>query len=115
VVVDEELLGLLGEGRPVGGAVLLDDLDLAAEHAAGVVDLLDRQLLGLLDPVSEIAMVPVIECRMPTVTSLSVTARPVVLTAEVGGAAQADRGISASAGAPASPMSSLRRSGERKP
>ena len=30
-------------------------------------------------------MVPVTEWRMPTVTSVSVTARPVVLTAEVAG------------------------------
>ena len=37
------------------------------------------------EPVSLIAMVPVTECRMPTVTSVSVTARPVVLTAEVAG------------------------------
>src|ERR1700744_3216193 len=37
------------------------------------------------DPVSEIAIVPVTEWRMPTVTSVSVTARPVVLTAEVAG------------------------------
>ena len=60
-------------------------------------------------------MVPVIECRMPTVTSLSVTARPVALTEAVAGAAQTVRGISANAGAPASPISSLRRNGERKP
>jgi len=43
-----------------------------------------------IEPVSEIAMVPVAECSWlaecswPTVTSVSVTARPVVLTAEVG-------------------------------
>src|SRR6266481_5940957 len=37
-----------------------------------------------IEPVSEIAMVPVAECRMPTVTSVSVTARPVVLTLAVG-------------------------------
>ncbi len=36
------------------------------------------------EPVSLIAMVPVMECRMPTVTSVSVTARPVVLTFAVG-------------------------------
>src|SRR4051812_38108506 len=36
------------------------------------------------EPVSEMAMVPVTECRMPTVTSVSVTARPVVLTLTVG-------------------------------
>src|SRR4051812_2077337 len=36
------------------------------------------------DPVSEIAIVPVTECRIPTVTSVSVTARPVVLTLPVG-------------------------------
>ncbi len=38
-----------------------------------------------IEPVSEIAMVPVAECRMPQVTSVSVTARPVVLIAEVAG------------------------------
>jgi hypothetical protein len=32
------------------------------------------------DPVSLIAIVPVTECRMPTVTSVSVTASPVVFT-----------------------------------
>ena len=38
-------------------------------------------------------MVPVTECRMPTVTSVSVTASPVVLTCAVGGAsARADCG-----------------------
>src|SRR6202012_2341991 len=42
------------------------------------------------DPVSLIAMVPVTECRMPTVTSVSVTARPVVLTADVGGTSAND-------------------------
>ncbi len=47
LVVDEELLRLFGEGRPVAGAVFLDELDLAAEHAAQGVDLLDGQLLGL--------------------------------------------------------------------
>src|SRR5258705_9365497 len=36
------------------------------------------------EPVSEIAIVPVTECRMPTVTSVSVTARPVVLILAVG-------------------------------
>src|ERR1700676_3352934 len=36
------------------------------------------------EPVSLIAMVPVTECRMPTVTSLSVTASPVVFTLAVG-------------------------------
>jgi hypothetical protein len=47
LVVDEQLLGLLGEGRPIAGAVFLDDLDLAAENAAGFVDLRDRELFGL--------------------------------------------------------------------
>ena len=52
-----------------------------------------------IDPVSEIAIVPVAECRMPTVTSVSVTARPVVLTADVAGPApKATRGNSAIAG-----------------
>ncbi len=36
------------------------------------------------EPVSEIAIVPVTECKMPTVTSVSVTARPVVFTLAVG-------------------------------
>ena len=43
----QKLLRLLGEGRPVAGAVFLDELDLAAEHAALRVDLLDGELLGL--------------------------------------------------------------------
>ena len=47
LVVDQQLLGLFREGRPVAGAVFLDELDLAAEHAAGCVDLLDRELFGL--------------------------------------------------------------------
>jgi len=47
VVVDQQLLALLGEGRPVAGAVFLDDLDLAAEDAAHRVDLVDGELLGL--------------------------------------------------------------------
>jgi len=62
------------------------------------------------EPVSLIAIVPVMECRMPTVTVLSVTARPVVLTAEVGGAsAHAGRGSSAAADAPAMPCIKRRR------
>src|SRR6201999_1736002 len=69
-----------------------------------------------IDPVSEIAMVPVAECRMPTVTSVSVTAKPVVLTAEVAGvSAQPDRGSREMAGSAAIPVSSLRRSGDFRP
>jgi hypothetical protein len=45
------------------GAVFLDDLDLAAENAAGFVDLVDRERSASIEPVSEIAMVPVAECR----------------------------------------------------
>jgi hypothetical protein len=37
-----------------------------------------------IEPVSLIAMVPVAECSWPTMTSLSVTASPVVLTFAVG-------------------------------
>jgi non-canonical (house-cleaning) NTP pyrophosphatase len=40
-----------------------------------------------VEPVSLIAIVPVIECKIPTVTVSSVTARPVVFTSAVGGAA----------------------------
>jgi hypothetical protein len=47
LVVDQKLLGLFGEGRPVRGAVFLNDLDLAAEHAAHCVDLLNGELFGL--------------------------------------------------------------------
>src|SRR4051794_27536067 len=68
------------------------------------------------DPVSEIAIVPVTECRMPTVTSLSVTASPVVLTVEVAGPAPKDgRGIMASAGIAAIPISNWPRSGDFRP
>ena len=68
------------------------------------------------DPVSEIAMVPVVECRMPTFTVLSVTASFVVLTASVGSAwASAPRGRSATAGSAAMPRRSLRRSGDGTP
>ena len=35
------------------------------------------------EPVSLMAMVPVTECKMPTFTVLSVTARPVVFTSAV--------------------------------
>src|SRR5271156_4936638 len=67
-------------------------------------------------PVSEIAMVPVTEWRMPTVTSVSVTARPVVLIAEVAGvSARAVRGSIEMAGNAAIPISSLRLSGEVRP
>src|ERR1700743_808648 len=46
-----------------------------------------------IDPVSEIAIVPGAGGRIATVTSVSVTASPVVLTAEVAGvSAQPDRG-----------------------
>src|ERR1700730_1967576 len=69
-----------------------------------------------IEPVSEIAIVPVAECRMPTVTSVSVTARPVVLTAEVAGTSAKDgRGSIDMAGNAAIPISSLRRSGDCRP
>src|ERR1700744_502757 len=68
------------------------------------------------EPVSLIAIVPVTECRMPTVTSVSVTARPVVLTTEVAGTSANDgRGSIDMAGSAAIPMSSLRRSGDCRP
>src|SRR4029077_6942863 len=46
------------------------------------------------DPVSLIAIVPVTECKMPTVTSVSVTANPVVLTTDVAGPAPNDGRVS---------------------
>src|ERR1700722_2905500 len=53
---------------------------------------------------------------MPTVTSVSVTASPVVLTAEVAGvSAHEDRGSREIAGSAAIPASSLRRSGDFRP
>ena len=62
------------------------------------------------DPVSEIAIVPVIECRMPTVTVSSVTARPVVSTADVAGAPNALAGKEARCGqAAAMPLRIWRR------
>src|SRR5664279_3774886 len=68
------------------------------------------------DPVSLIAMVPVIECRIPTVTSVSVTASPVVLTTEVAGTSAKDgRDSIDMAGNAAIPISSLRRSGDCRP
>src|SRR5713101_6121876 len=68
------------------------------------------------DPVSLIDMVPVTECRIPTVTSVSVTARPVVLTAEVAGTSANDgRGSIVMAGNAAIPISNLRRSGDFRP
>src|SRR5690242_2478523 len=68
------------------------------------------------EPVSEIAMVPVTECRMPTVTSVSVTARPVVLTTDVAGTSAKDvRGSSEMAGSATIPCSSLRRNGDFRP
>src|SRR6202023_1424370 len=69
--------------------------------------------LASTDPVSEIAMVPVTECRMPTVTSVSVTASPVVLTFAVGNCcASTSGGNSAVADSAAVPSSSLRRNGD---
>src|SRR5258705_835173 len=69
-----------------------------------------------IEPVPEIAIVPVAECRMPTVTSVSVTARPVVLTTEVAGPAPNDgRGSIEMNGSAAAPISSLRRSGDCRP
>src|SRR5262249_43412831 len=68
------------------------------------------------EPVSEIAIVPVTEWRIPTVTSVSVTASPVVLTAEVAGTSANDgRGSIAMAGTAAIPIKSLRRSGDFRP
>src|SRR5450631_973481 len=68
------------------------------------------------EPVSLIAMVPVTEWRIPTVTSVSVTARPVVLTAEVAGTSAKDGRESIDmAGKAAIPISNLRRSGDCRP
>ena len=65
------------------------------------------------DPVSEIAIVPVTEWRMPTVTSESVTARPVVFTFAVGNCwARASGGNKALADMAADPISSCRRNGD---
>ena len=62
------------------------------------------------EPVSEIAMVPVTEWRMPTVTSASVTASPVVLIFAVGNCcASASGGSSAAADRRRRPTRSLRR------
>src|SRR6202034_53006 len=67
------------------------------------------------EPVSLIAIVPVTECKMPTVTSVSVTASPVVLTADVGGAsARAKGGSMAPAVRAAAPVSRPRRVGVRR-
>ena len=53
---------------------------------------------------------------MPTVTSVSVTARPVVLTVAVAGPAPNDgRGRMETSGRAAAPISSLRRSGDCRP
>src|SRR5580698_8146081 len=69
-----------------------------------------------IEPVSEIAIVPVAECRMPQVTSVSVTARPVVLIAEVAGTSAKDgRGSMVRAGSAAIPISSLRRNADCSP
>ena len=69
------------------------------------------------DPVSLIAIVPVMECRMPTVTVSSVTARPVVFTAAVAGlsAAKPARGSNAAAGSAAMPINNRRRIAEAGP
>src|SRR5579863_3806620 len=67
------------------------------------------------EPVSLIAIVPVTECKMPTVTSLSVTASPVVFTRAVGNAsARADCGNTAVADSAATPTKSSRRVGVRR-
>src|ERR1700753_1816107 len=69
-----------------------------------------------IEPVSEIAIVPVAECRIPTVTSVSVTAKPVVLIAEVaGGSAKDGRGSIEMAGKAAIPIKSLRRNADCSP
>src|ERR1700734_3369015 len=67
------------------------------------------------EPVSLIAIVPVTECKIPTVTSLSVTASPVELTADVAGAsARAEGGSIAPAVSAAAPVSRPRRVGMRR-
>src|ERR1700689_719411 len=67
------------------------------------------------EPVSLIAIVPVTECKMPTVTSVSVTASPVALTADVAGAsARAEGGSIAPAVRAAAPVSRPRRVGGRR-
>jgi hypothetical protein len=65
------------------------------------------------DPVSEMAIVPVTEWRMPTVTSVSVTASPVVFTLAVGNCcASANGGNKALADRAADPMSNCLRNGD---
>src|SRR6202044_2263052 len=67
------------------------------------------------EPVSEIAIVPVTEWRMPTVTSVSVTARPVVFTVAVGNCwARALGDTKAVADNAAAPRRSVRRVGAWK-
>src|SRR5882724_5151868 len=68
------------------------------------------------EPVSLMAMVPVTECKMPTVTSVSVTARPVVLTLAVGNCWASAVGASiAVADSAAAPTRSSRRVGFESP
>jgi len=68
------------------------------------------------EPVSLMAMVPVTECKMPTVTSVSVTARPVVLTLAVGNCWASAVGASiAVADSAAAPTKSSRRVGVESP
>ncbi len=60
-------------------------------------------------------IVPVIECRMPTVTSVSVTASPVVFTADVAGTSgRANFGSTAADERAAAPIRSPRRVGLRR-
>ena len=47
MVDGEELFRFFGESRPIAGAVFLDKLDLAAEHAALLVYLVDGEFFGL--------------------------------------------------------------------
>src|SRR5260370_37755497 len=69
-----------------------------------------------LEPVSALAIVPLAARRMPQVTSVSVTASPVVLTAEVAGPDPKEgRESIEMAGNAAIPISSLRRSGDCRP
>ena len=114
VIVHQQLLCLLGKSWPVAGAVLLDEFYLPAEHAALLVDLRDREFFRFHRAGSLIAIVPVTECRMPTVTLSSVTARPVVsIVAVAGPAAIATRGSIAAAGSAASPLRTWRRPEKR--
>jgi hypothetical protein len=72
----DQLAGLFGEQRPVGGRIDDDGLELLAEQPPFLFCSSMSISMVSLSVVSEMAMVPDSECRMPTLMVSPAPVRP---------------------------------------